>query len=112
MEATQVGSEIREPNQKFVYLYDFNKNWTFFVELINVSKDENPKIVYPSILRSEGIAPSQYGTRGLVGDKLTEMEEKYDLSAGAEGFGEEGEEEGGDDFSEEAQGADEDTDAF
>lgn len=112
MEATQVGSEIREPNQKFVYLYDFNKNWTFFVELINVSKEENPKIAYPSILRSEGIAPSQYGTRGLVGDKLTEMEEKYDLSAGAEGFGEEGEEEGGDDFSEEAQGTDEDTDVF
>ena len=112
MEATQVGSEIREPNQKFVYLYDFNKNWTFFVELINVSKEENPKIAYPSIMRSEGIAPSQYGTRGLVGDKLTEMEEKYDLSAGAEGFGEEGEEEGGDDFSEEAQGTDEDTDVF
>jgi len=27
----------------------------------------------------------------LVGDKLAEMEEKYDLTAGAEGFGEEGE---------------------
>ena len=39
---------------------------------------------------SEGIAPSQYGTKGLVGDKLAEVEEKYDLSADAEGFGEEG----------------------
>ncbi|HMO32256.1 MAG TPA: hypothetical protein PKE63_08285 [Lacibacter sp.] len=92
MEETSIGSEIREPNQKFVYVYDFNKNWTFLVELIQVIKEENPRLTYPSVVRSEGIAPSQYGTKGLVGDKLAEMEEKYDLGAGAEGFGEEGEE--------------------
>lgn len=91
MDATTVGSEIREPNQKFVYIYDFNKNWTFLIELINVSKEESAKLTYPCTVRSEGIAPSQYGTKGLVGDKLAEIEEKYDLSAGAEGFGEEGE---------------------
>jgi hypothetical protein len=93
MADTTVGSEIREPNQRFIYVYDFNKNWTFLVELIKVEKDENPKLDYPALLRSEGIAPSQYGTKGLVGDKLAEMEEKYDLSAGAEGFGTEGDEE-------------------
>jgi len=93
MEETTVGSEIKEPNQRFVYVYDFNKYWTFLVELINVSKEENAKLIYPSTVRSEGIAPSQYGTKGLVGDKLAEVEEKYDLNAGAEGFGEEGEDE-------------------
>ncbi len=92
MEETPVGTEIREPNQKFVFVYDFNKNWTFLVELINVTKEENPKTMYPSTVRTEGLAPSQYGTKGLVGDKLAEIEEKYDLSAGAEGFGVEGEE--------------------
>ncbi len=92
MEATTVGSEIFDPNQKFVYLYDFTKNWSFLVELINVSKEENPRIDYPATVRTEGIAPSQYGTKGLVSDKLAEMEEKYDLVSGAEGFGEEGEE--------------------
>jgi Plasmid pRiA4b ORF-3-like protein len=92
MADTTVGSEMKEPNQRFVYTYDFNKNWTFLVELINVSKEENPKIIYPTTVRTEGIAPSQYGTKGLVGDKLAEVEEKYDLNAGAEGFGEEGEE--------------------
>lgn len=91
MEATTIGSEIKEPNQKFVYLYDFNKNWTFLVELIQVIKEENPRLTYPSVVRTEGIAPSQYGTKGILGDKLAEMEEKYDLGAGAEGFGEEGE---------------------
>lgn len=106
MADTLIGTEIFDPNQKFVYVYDFSRNWTFLVELINVSKEENPRIDYPAIVRTEGIAPSQYGTKGLVNDKLAEMEEKYDLQSGAEGFGEEGEEEGGDD-TEEIFGSDE-----
>ena len=93
MAETPIGSEIKDPNQKFVYVYDFVRNWSFLVELINVSKEENPKLDYPVIVKSEGIGPSQYGTKGLVGDKLAEMEEKYDLTAGAEGFGEEGDDE-------------------
>ena len=82
MAETPIGSEIKDPNQKFVYVYDFVRNWSFLVELINVSKEENPKLDYPVIVKSEGIGPSQYGTKGLVGDKLAEMEEKYDLTAG------------------------------
>jgi hypothetical protein len=92
MKETTIGSEIKDPNQKFIYVYDFNKNWTFLVELINVSKEENPKITYPSMIRKEGIAPSQYGTKSLLGERFADVEEKYDLTKGAEGFGEEGEE--------------------
>lgn len=88
MSETHVGTEIRDPNQKFVYVYDFNKNWTFLVELISVSKEENPKVTYPSVSRTEGIAPSQYGTKGLLGEKFADVEEKYDLSQVGEGFGE------------------------
>ena len=90
MESTTIGSEIRDPNQKFMYTYDFVKNWGFLVELINVSKEESDKLDYPAVVKSEGIPPSQYGTKGLVGDKLTEIEEKYDLKKGTEGFGVEG----------------------
>ena len=90
MKETTIGSEIKDTNQKFIYVYDFNKNWTFLVELISVSKEESSKIDYPAMIKSEGIAPSQYGTKGIAGDKLTEMEEKYDLKAGTEGFGTEG----------------------
>ncbi len=95
MSETLLGSEIRDPNQKFIYVYDFNKNWTFMVELINVNKEENSKLIYPSCLRAEGIAPSQYGTKGLISEKLAEIEEKYDLNSEAliGGFGEEGEDE-------------------
>lgn len=97
MKETTIGSEIRDPNQKFIYVYDFGKNWSFLVELINVSKEENPKITYPATVRTEGIAPSQYGTKSLLGERFADVEEKYDLTKGAEGFGEEGDDEGGSD---------------
>ncbi|HSZ86542.1 MAG TPA: hypothetical protein VK787_10955 [Puia sp.] len=87
---TPIGSEIKNPNQKFVYQYDFVKNWWFLVELISVSKDEDSKLSYPALIKTEGIGPSQYGTKGLVGDKLTEVEEKYDLTKITEGFSVEG----------------------
>ena len=88
MSDTTIGSEIRDPNQKFIYLYDFNKNWSFLVELINVSKEENSRVSYPATVRVEGIAPSQYGTKGLLGEKFADVEEKYDLSQVGEGFAE------------------------
>lgn len=88
MKDTAVGTEIKNPGQKFVYNYDFNKNWSFLVELINVSKEENAKLSYPATVRTEGIAPSQYGTKGLLGPKFADIEEKYDLTQGTEGFSE------------------------
>lgn len=91
MAETTMGSEIRDTGQKFVYVYDFVKNWTFLVELIHVSKEESSKTVYPSVSRSEGIGPQQYGTKSLLGDKFADIEEKYDLSEATDGFGEEGE---------------------
>ena len=92
MSETLIGSEIMDPNQKFIYEYDFTKHWVFLIELINVSKEENSKISYPSTSRTEGIGPQQYGTKSLLGDKFADIEEKYDLNEAAEGFGEEGEE--------------------
>jgi hypothetical protein len=88
-----MGSEIQDPNQKFIYVYDFNKLWTFRVEMIGVEKEENKKLTYPACIRTEGIAPPQYGTKGLIDSRLAEMEEKYDLNAAAllAGFSEEDE---------------------
>src|SRR5690349_13511771 len=33
MSNTTIGSEIKNPNEKFIYTYDFVKGWTFLVEL-------------------------------------------------------------------------------
>lgn len=94
MVKTPVSALIAKPDQKFMYVYDPVKKWTFQVELIGVSKDEVARRVYPFLLRKEGIAPAQYGIKGVSPDKIMEIEEKYDLGADemAEGFGNEGEE--------------------
>ncbi len=93
MNETSVGSQIHDPNQKFIYVYDFHKNWTFRLELINVNKEEDRKLTYPLCIRNEGIGPSQYGTKGLINEKLAEIEEKYDINSLVlpEGFTEESE---------------------
>ncbi len=92
MAETPIGSEIKDPNQKFYYEYDFNKLWHFKVELIQVDKEANARLEYPAIIRTEGLAPTQYGTKGLVDKRLAEMEEKYDLQPDAlsDGFSDEG----------------------
>ena len=97
---TPVSALIATPDQKFIYVYDPAKKWTFMAELIAVAKEETHRRVYPFVLRKEGIAPAQYGIKGVNPDKIMEIEEQYDLGAEemAEGFGNEGE--GGDEATE------------
>ena len=110
MDETTIGSEIMDTNQHFIYLYDFNKAWTFLVELIQVIKnaDADMNVEYPLISRVEGVGPMQYGTKGLLGEKFADIEEKYDLNEGADGFGEEGEEDAH--ASDDSDDADDDSD--
>lgn len=114
MNEATMGSEIKDPNQKFIYVYDFNKFWTFMVELINVDKEENKKLSYPVCIRTEGIAPSQYGTKGLIDKRLAEVEEKYDLNSSAlmEGYSEEDEDGNATETAEEDTAGDEAQDVF
>jgi hypothetical protein len=95
MEETLIGTEIIDTNQHFIYLYDFIKSWSFLIELIQVIKnaDADMNLDYPMVSRIEGVGPMQYGTKGLLGEKFADIEEKYDLSEAKEGFGQEGEEE-------------------
>jgi hypothetical protein len=91
MKDITIGSEIKDTNQRFIYEYDFDKKWTFLIELINVSKVEDPRVFYPTITRTEGIGPQQYGTKSLLGERFADIEEKYDLKETLDGFGVEGE---------------------
>lgn len=93
MKETVISSVLRSPNEKFVYVYDYTKNWTFLVELIAVMPEIKSKETFPYCVRKEGLAPSQYGNKKPVKDQIVETEEKYDLNnedPGA-GYGEEGE---------------------
>jgi hypothetical protein len=114
MEETTIGSEIIDTNQHFIYEYDFVKSWSFLIQLIQVVKnaDADMTLEYPLVSRIVGVGPMQYGTKGLLGEKFADIEEKYDLNEGADGFGEEGEEDahasddGGDDGEEDADASD------
>ena len=114
MDETTIGSEIMDTNQHFIYLYDFNKSWTFLVELIQVIKnaDADMSIEYPVISRVEGVGPMQYGTKGLLGEKFADIEEKYDLSEADEGFGEEGEDSDSNESDEDEDSSEDDTGGF
>jgi hypothetical protein len=91
MAETTIASEIKDTNQRFIYVYDFTKNWVFQVALISVTKEETVKTAYPAITRKEGIGPPQYGTKSLLGDKFADIEEKYDLKEVKDGFSDESE---------------------
>jgi hypothetical protein len=114
MDETTIGSEIMDTNQHFIYLYDFNKAWTFLVELIQVIKnaDADMNAEYPLISRVEGVGPMQYGTKGLLGEKFADIEEKYDLSEADEGFGEEGEDSDSNDTDEDEDTTEDDNGGF
>ena len=122
MEETIIGSEIIDTNQHFIYEYDFVKSWSFLIQLIQVVKnaDADMTLEYPLVSRIEGVGPMQYGTKGLLGEKFADIEEKYDLNEAAEGFGEEGEDahasdeedaDASDDREEDADASDEGEDA-
>lgn len=110
MMRTPVSALVSTPEQKFLYHYDPQKKWSFLVELIGVAKEEDAKRSYPFVLRKEGVAPAQYGIKGISRDKLMEIEEKYDLGSEemAEGYGSEGGDDssGSDMFGEESSGSD------
>jgi hypothetical protein len=76
---TPVSALVDNPNKKFIYEYDKEKKWTFLIEFIGLSKDENFKISYPHCFRKEGIAPAQSGIKGIAVERMMEIEEKYDL---------------------------------
>ncbi len=110
---TPVSAMISVPDQKFMYVYNPEKKWVFQVELTNVAKDSTYKREYPFILRSEGIAPAQYGIKGVNPDKLMEVEEKYDLGAvDIDGFGDEGEETTSEESESDDNQAEDDAQAF
>ncbi len=98
MTRTPVSALISTPDQRFIYVYNPEKKWTFLVQLIGVSKEETPRRIYPFVLRKEGIAPAQYGIKGVNPDKLMEIEEKYDVGVAdmEEGYTNEGESEDSD----------------
>ncbi|MBI4945497.1 MAG: hypothetical protein HY840_03745 [Bacteroidetes bacterium] len=55
---------VNDPHQKFIYVFDPEKEWTFLIELIKIIP-ENKTISYPQCVKSSGTAPKQYKPTNL-----------------------------------------------
>lgn len=107
MDRSKIAAHIDDPHQKILYLFDPEKEWVFFIELIKIA-DENAKIEYPKCVKQIGMAPKQYKTNNVPPpdddteeeeapedkkEKIFATEEGYDESDSDEDMIEDGEEE-------------------
>jgi hypothetical protein len=70
MAEVKVAKYIEQPHQRFVYVFDPNVQWSFLIEMIKIV-DENPKIIYPAIIKSYGTAPKQYKQLNMAKEELS-----------------------------------------
>ena len=68
---------IEDPHQKFIYVFDYDTPWEFYVELIKIP-DEDKKINYPKCTKSVGTAPKQYLVIVPPSDEEIEADEEDD----------------------------------
>lgn len=59
MRDIKLAAGIKQPRQRFIYVFDPQVKWTFYIELIKL-ESEQPKTTYPVISNTHGVAPKQY----------------------------------------------------
>ena len=59
---------INENQKKFIYIYDFLKLWTFFVEIFEIKKQKK-NTIYPKYIFSNGTIPINAPEKIFVADK-------------------------------------------
>lgn len=90
---------IIDPHQKIYYVFNFDKPWTFYIQLIKITVNEDPKITYPVCVKSAGEAPKQFGNTAIIAsanddlDFLNELKMDSEDEEEVDGMGIDGEEE-------------------
>lgn len=74
---TKLSKIIYDPHQKLLYVYDLNEEWTFHIEMIGISMNEDATKTYPLCIKSESKAPKQYKAQRKVGADLEDDEFDY-----------------------------------
>lgn len=54
-----LASFVNDPHQRFIYLFDPDREWTFLIELLKIS-EPTPGEIYPRCVKSAGTAPKQH----------------------------------------------------
>ncbi len=70
MKETKIAKFIEQPHQRFVYVFDPIVQWSFLIEMLKIV-NEDPKINYPSCIRSAGNAPKQYKQTNMAKEELS-----------------------------------------
>jgi hypothetical protein len=73
MSTSKLKNSINDPHQKFIYVSDFDANWTLFLELTHIQKS-NDKLQYPICIKKSGEAPKQYENVNRYVGKTTEFD--------------------------------------
>jgi len=76
---TILNKYINDPHQRFIYMFDPDLVWTFYIELVKIQKAE-PNKKYPLLARKEGEAPKQYKLKGKL-PGATASNNEYDKMA-------------------------------
>ncbi len=79
MDKCPLNKFIDDPHQRFLFIYDLSKGWTFYIELSKiVSRDKNSE--YPRVINSEGPVPLEISKKprplpGIEDEDDLEMDE-------------------------------------
>jgi hypothetical protein len=81
MEDALLKNFIVDPHQKIYYIFNFDKPWSFQIQLVKIAINEDPKATYPQMVKAIGEAPKQFGNIPIIGavenddlDFLNELE--------------------------------------
>jgi hypothetical protein len=65
MDECTLSDYIDDPHQKFIYIYDIDKDWSFYIELLKISKASDGA-EYPKIAASIGGVPLEISRKPVV----------------------------------------------
>jgi len=68
MKETHLSSIVSESQKKFIYIYDFLKLWTFYIDIFEI-KDQKKDAIYPKYIFSKGNLPDEAPKKLFIADK-------------------------------------------
>jgi hypothetical protein len=66
MEKSILKNFIIDPHQKIYYIFNLEKPWTFYIQLLKITINEDPNLQYPLCIKTIGIAPKQFGNTSII----------------------------------------------
>ena len=92
MKHSRLSDFITDPHQKFLYVSDYDAQWSLMMELVKLIPAADPMKMYPSCVKTTGEAPKQYNVPVYKPSALEEeeMEEESHHVAEPSMTGEEG----------------------